>query len=111
MNQENKRPPKLTGLDDSSAAWLERFSGDTWWSLELTVCWSLRTCVCGLLLLETLAWKPTILRPATLSLPWTWNTNGLRNLKHLPPGFLLPPPPTLPPSQEPDESSSIIHCK
>ncbi|MEQ2248590.1 hypothetical protein ILYODFUR_020600 [Ilyodon furcidens] len=56
-------------------------------------------------LLETLTWKPTILRPATLSLslPRTWNTNGHLNLKHSPPGLPLPPPPSCPHSQEPDK--------
>ncbi|MED6253009.1 hypothetical protein ATANTOWER_020751 [Ataeniobius toweri] len=66
---------------------------DTWWSLELAFCWSLRTCVCGLLLLETLTWKPIILCPATLSLSLGAGTQtDTKNLKHLPPGFSLPPP-------------------
>ncbi|MEQ2313506.1 hypothetical protein AMECASPLE_002790 [Ameca splendens] len=71
------------------------------------------TIILGLVYVESFSWK---LSPGSqqssvlpLSLPWTWNTNGIRNLKHLPPGFPLPPPPSLPPSQEPDESTSIIH--
>ncbi|MEQ2297869.1 hypothetical protein AMECASPLE_039116 [Ameca splendens] len=73
--------------------------------------WHLRTCGCGLTLLETLTRSSTILRPATLTLPHgpgtqTYLKDGITFLLDILCLLLR----SLPLSQEPDESTSNL-CK